>query len=893
MELSKDDNKEDVKTTCPYCGVGCGVIARQDDENKWRTVGDPDHPANFGRLCSKGSALEETLDLDGRLLFPEIGGERASWGQAIDKISGKFREIMETDGPQAIGFYLSGQMLTEDYYVANKLAKGFIGSSHVDTNSRLCMASSVAGHKRAFGTDTVPNCYEDLDQADLIVLVGSNAAWCHPVLFQRMLKNKQERGAKIVSIDVRPTATSADADLSLIIKPGTDAYLFNGLLAYLSDSLTIDYVYVAEHCEGFENAVVTARETSPDAKTVARRCGLKEADVRAFWQLFRDTPKTLTCYSQGINQSSSGTNKVGAIVNCHLATGRIGKTGSGPLSLTGQPNAMGGREVGGLANQLAAHMDFDPSARDKVKRFWDAPSLVAREGLKAVDMFDAVYAGRIRAIWIMCTNPVVSLPRSSKIAEALSRAELVIVSDCMNNTDTIKHAHIKLPAATWGEKSGTVTNSERRISRQRSFLPLPGEAKPDWWAMCEVAKAMGFEQEFSFNGPGEIFDEHARLSAFENDGTRDFDLSGLTGMSAEDYDAMEPVQWPVTPEGAQSRLFEKGGFFRPNKKAVLQPVVPELPKERATTEYPIILNTGRVRDHWHTMTRTSKSPRLSSHRNEPFVELSPVDAEKRSLAEGDLARVSSAHGEALLRVRIDPSQPVGMAFSPIHWSGQNSACGRVGDLITGHCDPFSGQPESKTMPIDVKRVALSSSALLLSRDPLDVKEMPYWAEWTTSNCKAYALGATSTPEQGWSQWFKQKLGGASHDLLEYWDAVRGDYRAALFAGDTLISMLTVRQNMELVSTSTLDAFFAKESFEPSKRRAVLSLRSLDGLADKGPTVCACFSVGLNEISAIIASGKAVSAEDVGKLLKAGTNCGSCVPEIRGLFEKTAAFEAAE
>src|SRR5205823_427588 len=370
------------RTTCPYCGVGCGVLATPDNSGGAAISGDPGHPANFGRLCSKGSALGETLGLANRLLYPMIRCgkrpiEQVAWSDAPDHGAHRFQHIIARDGPGAVAFYLSGQLLTEDYYVANKLMKGFIGSANVDTNSRLCMASSVAGHRRAFGADTVPGSYDDLDAADLLVLVGSNAAWCHPVLFQRMVKNKRERGAKIVVIDPRRTATAEEADLHLPIAPGMDTALFCGLLVHLADLCALDYGYIDAHTRGFENALAQARAIAPDLAATARITRLPRADVGRFFDLFRATPNTVTCFSQGVNQSAQGTDKVNAIINCHLASGRIGRPGQGPFSLTGQPNAMGGREVGGLANQLAAHMRFTPADIERVGRFWNAPRMAA------------------------------------------------------------------------------------------------------------------------------------------------------------------------------------------------------------------------------------------------------------------------------------------------------------------------------------------------------------------------------------------------------------------------------------------------------------------------------------------------------------------------------------
>ncbi len=579
-----------VRTTCPYCGVGCGVLARPDGGDGAAIAGDPDHPANFGRLCSKGSALGETLGLCGRLLHPmlrQADGKlaRVDWPAALDHVADGLRRIIARDGPDAVAFYLSGQLLTEDYYVANKLMKGFIGSGNVDTNSRLCMASSVAGHRRAFGTDTVPGTYEDLDTADLLILVGSNAAWCHPVLFQRMVRNKQERGAKIVVIDPRHNASTEDADLFLALAPGTDTALFCGLLVHLADRHALDYRYIDSYTIDFENVLARARAIAPDLATTAKITHLPAADVARFFDLFRSTSKTVTCFSQGVNQSAQGTDKVNAIINCHLATGRIGRRGKGPFSLTGQPNAMGGREVGGLANQLAAHMQFTPEDIDRVRRFWNAPRMAVREGLKAVELFDAIARGRVKALWVMATNPAVSLPQASRAREALERLELFVVSENVLANDTVDAgAHVLLPACAWGEKDGTVTNSERRISRQRAFLPAPGETKPDWWIVSQVARRLGFAAAFSFPSAAQVFREHAALSAFENNGTRAFDLGGLANISDGDFDALDPVQWPLR-EGENRhgrkdrRFFMAGQFYTPSCKGRF--VAPEPPTSKA------------------------------------------------------------------------------------------------------------------------------------------------------------------------------------------------------------------------------------------------------------------------------------------------------------------------
>src|SRR6201747_3266138 len=539
------------RTTCPYCGVGCGVLATPDGSGGAAIAGDPEHPANFGRLCSKGSALGETLGLDDRLLYPLIRCskgtmERVAWSDALDHVAHRFAHIIKRDGPGAVAFYLSGQLLTEDYYVANKLMKGFVGSGNVDTNSRLCMASSVAGHRRAFGADTVPGCYEDLDEADLLVLVGSNAAWCHPVLYQRMLANKQKRGARIVVIDPRRTDTAGDADLFLGLKPGTDTALFSGLLVQLADTGVLDRDYIVQHTSGFDEALTRARSIAGSVAATALATGLTEQDVATFFKMFRDTERVVTGFSQGVNQSAQGTDKVNAIINCHLATARIGKPGASPFSLTGQPNAMGGREVGGLANQLAAHMGFTPPDIDRVRRFWKAPRIATHEGLKAVQMFEAIARGEIKALWVIGTNPAVSLPHADATRAALKKLELFVISENVRSNDTVKSgAHVLLPAQAWGEKSGTVTNSERRISRQRAFLTPPGETKPDWWIVSEVAKRLGFGAAFDFNSAADVFREHAALSAFENDGARDFDIGALASLSDQGFEAMAPVLWPT------------------------------------------------------------------------------------------------------------------------------------------------------------------------------------------------------------------------------------------------------------------------------------------------------------------------------------------------------------
>src|SRR3984893_3336943 len=559
-----------VRTTCPYCGVGCGVLARVTD-GVTHILGDPEHPANRGTLCSKGSALGDTVGLQGRLLRPQMRGVEVEWDVALDAVAQGFRGFIEQHGPDSVAFYVSGQLLTEDYSVANKLMKGFIGSANIDTNSRLCMSSAVAAHKRAFGEDLVPTNYEDLELADLIVLVGSNLAWCHPVLYQRILKAKERRPSmRVVVIDPRRTPTCDRADLHLPLRAGTDVTLFNGLLIWLARHQMVNHAFVETHTRGAAQALLVAEDTAGDVGAVARLCGLDARALQDFYEWFGSTERVVTLFSQGVNQSSSGTDKANSIINAHLLTGRIGRPGTGPFSITGQPNATGGREVGGLANTLAAHMELENAHHRRiVQDFWAAPRIAERPGLKAVDLFEAMHRGQVKAVWIIGTNPVVSLPNADRAREALRRCDLVVVSDCVAQTDTTALAHILLPAAAWGEKEGTVTNSDRHISRQRIFLPLPAMARPDWWMICQVAQRLGFHEGFGYSSVAEIFDEHASLSAQGKNGTRAFELSGLVGLSEQGYAGLTPTQWPMArPDGQGApRLFGDGRFYHADGRA--------------------------------------------------------------------------------------------------------------------------------------------------------------------------------------------------------------------------------------------------------------------------------------------------------------------------------------
>jgi len=875
------------RTTCPYCGVGCGVIAGRSAKGAITIAGDADHPANFGRLCSKGSALGETLGESGRLLHPIVRGQRVDWNVALDTVAHGFADIVAKHGPDAVAFYASGQLLTEDYYVANKLMKGYIGSANIDTNSRLCMSSAVAAHKRAFGEDLVPVSYADLEVADLIVLVGSNAAWCHPVLFQRMLAAKAQRPQmKLVVIDPRRTATCEFADLHLPVKAGTDVWLFNGLLAWLHRSGFSDAAFVEQYTSGMAQALAVADATAGDTAAVARACGLDERQLVEFFALFARHERAITMFSQGVNQSSAGTDKANSIINCHLATARIGLPGMGPFSITGQPNAMGGREVGGMATMLASHMDLENAQhRRTVQQFWNSPAIANKPGLKAVDLFEAMHAGKVKAVWIMATNPVVSLPDADRVREALRRCDLVVVSDCIAATDTNALAHVLLPAAAWGEKEGTVTNSERRISRQRAFLPLPGEAKPDWWIVAQVAQRMGHREAFAYENAHSIFVEHAALSGEDAAGNRAFDISGLAEISGSEYESLPPLRWPVPAriargDGGDSFSIAQR-FYHPDGRARFIATAPELPVHRTSQEFPFALNTGRIRDQWHTMTRSGRSPRLTSHITEAYVDLHGDDAERLGLREGLLAQVTTRWGSAIVRVRCSGEMQPGSIFVPIHWSDQFCSHGRIGALVNPVVDPISGEPEFKHTPARVERFAAAWFGFALTRSSIDTSSLDWWTRSDGTDCVRTELaGQQSLPDvRAWAA----HLLGSGEEQVDYRDDSKGVYRSAVISGNRLQSVLFIARNAELPDRGWLSSLFRKKVLSIADRDLLLLGASARPGADHGPVVCSCFGVARGAIVSAISKQSLQTPQDVGRVLRAGTNCGSCLSEIKQLL----------
>lgn len=875
-----------IRTTCAYCGVGCGIVATIADNGDVDIAGDENHPANYGRLCGKGASLADTLTLHDRLLYPEVAGRRETWSNAINLVASRFKQTIERYGPDSVAFYVSGQLLTEDYYLANKLMKGFIGSGNIDTNSRLCMASSVAGHKRAFGEDVVPGVYSDIELADIVILIGSNLAWCHPVLHQRLLEARIKKGTKIVVIDPRATATTGVADMHLALRAGTDVALFNGLLKYLIDHSHHNERYIAQHCDGFENAKHNAE--SYDLTTVSDITGLPTNELIAFYQMFAATPASVSIYSQGVNQSTSGSDKVNAIINLHLATGRIGKPGCGPFSVTGQPNAMGGRETGGLANMLAAHIDFDDvSGAESVRKFWNAPSLATKSGLKAVELFDEIANGTVKALWVMATNPAVSISSSKQVQDAIEKCDFVVVSDIVKHTDTALGANVLLPAAGWGEKDGTVTNSERCISRQRQLVPFPGEVRPDWWMIAEVAKKMGYGSEFEYSGAAAIFREYAAMTGIKSDRDRALDISPLAQISEQAFDALHPARWPLrnlTKSNSGERLYTDGRFSTPNGKAKFIETAYRPPHSVTSTDYPFILNSGRIRDQWHTMTRSLNSSQLSNHIAEPYVEINPVDAKRLAIQDAELVTVAGHESSILVRALITERTVAGNLFVPMHWSAEYSSKARVNELIASEVDPVSGQPELKYAAVSAHRFPGAWYGFAALRDWQEPPKLKYWARMRTESGWRVEL-ANDVPERDYTSFFFS-FGQfpESVEVLKYEDKTRG-----------LIRLLAVQDNL------IVGAFFAASEPVKVARTEVLNYlgKPVDTADvallftgnrpgktnDEGAIICSCHLIGANTIRQAVIEG-ATTVNAVGSKTAAGTNCGSCRMEIQQIINTT-------
>ncbi|MGD8177163.1 molybdopterin-dependent oxidoreductase [Marinimicrobium sp. ARAG 43.8] len=892
-------------TTCPYCGVGCGVTMKLDDTNReWRAKGLADHPANFGRLCVKGSALGETLTDRERLLYPEIDGVRTDWAHALETVASRLNETIARYGSDSVAFYVSGQLLTEDYYVANKLMKGFIGSANIDTNSRLCMSSAVAAHKKVLGADAVPGCYRDLEQADLVILTGSNMAWTHPVVYQRLVAAKQARpDMKVVVIDPRVTATCDLADLHLPIAAGSDGFLFTGLLAWCARQGVLDETFIKAHTHGFADCLAAAEATCPDVTSTARHCEVPEATLQRFFELFAATPRTVTVFSQGINQSDTGVDKASAILHCHLATGRIGKPGATPFSITGQPNAMGGREVGGLANQLAAHMGFDDA--ETVARFWSAPQTATAPGLKAVDLFRAVESGRIKAIWIMATNPVVSMPEADRVRQALAQCPTVIVSDCVADTDTLRLAHVRLPAAGWGEKDGTVTNSERRISRQRAFLPLPGDAKPDWWIISAVARKMGFERAFSYTQPSQIFREHAALSGYRNEGRRAFDISALACLTEQQYDELQPVQWPlrddnrgngetsVAPDASGTeRLFTDGQFYFADRRARFVPITPRRPQATISDAWPWLLNTGRIRDQWHTMTRTGRAARLLTHISEPFVAVHPEDMTQSGLEDGELVCVQSALGECVVTARATDAQTPGQVFMPIHWNDCFASAARVDSLVDGVVDHESGQPAFKQTPVRLSRFGAQWQALVITAEPVNAPDSKYhyWCRIPDQNLVRWRLAGVQPVS---ADWLKDRCPNVTY-WAEMIDAGRGHFRLLGYKEGRVVCFAALAPELTALDEEWLAEQLRRPEADTETQADSQQLIAgcPGGQRDTSPVLCSCHQVREAALETAVQNG-CTELNALCQHTRAGTGCGSCLPELKSLIAHVRALQPEE
>ncbi len=922
----------ETRSTCPYCGVGCGVIIESTGAQITGVRGDPAHPANFGRLCSKGSTLHLTaapeVTQQMRLLQPLQRLQRGAapqpvgWDAALDLATDRFADIIRTHGPDAVGFYVSGQLLTEDYYVFNKLAKGLIGTNNIDTNSRLCMSSAVAGYKQTLGADAPPACYEDIDQAGCLFIAGSNTAWAHPILFRRIEAARRANPAlKLIVVDPRRTDTSGSADLFLQIQPGTDVALFNGLLYIMLWEGWLDPAYIAAHTSGFDALKATLQEYTP--YLVAQTCGIDKQALYEAARLFAtggtgDVQRrgaTLSLYCQGLNQSSSGTAKNAALINLHLATGQIGKPGAGPFSLTGQPNAMGGREVGGLANLLSAHRDLaNPQHRAEVAALWGVPAVPDTPGKTAVEMFQAAADGEIKALWIACTNPAHSMPDQATVRRALERAEFVVVQDAFAHTATGELADLLLPASTWGEKDGTVTNSERRISRVRPAVPAPGQARHDWQIAVDFARrlqACGIGPRhalFPYDTPESIWNEHR-----ESTRGRDLDITGLRYAMLE----ASPQQWPC-PEGhtsGQARLYADGVFPTPDGRARFANTAYREVAEPRESRYPFALTTGRLRDQWHGMSRTGTLGRLFGHVAEPAVQLNPQDMARRGLAEGDLVHITSKRGSIVVPLQASEDVAMGQSFMAMHWgpeylgglSSNGQPLAGVNALTTAAYCPDSKQPELKHAAVKILKAELPWTLLALAWLPtegaLATREAlrALMARFPFASCVPFGRERTGVllraaahepPPEALLAEIETLLRLDDGSVLRYADVKRGQRRAVrlqrhperstveafLLAGDTRAEVW-------------LKPLLQDELPAQAYGRALLQGSAQAPVAMAAPSrqVCTCFNVSESAIQTQLLRCRGSEGERLAQLqqaLQCGTNCGSCVPELQRLVRAT-------
>jgi assimilatory nitrate reductase catalytic subunit len=931
------------RSTCPYCGVGCGVIIESKGAQITGVQGDPDHPANFGRLCTKGSTLHLTathaITQHTRLLEPQLRGERTaprspvSWDHALNTATERFAQIIETHGPDAVGFYVSGQLLTEDYYVFNKLAKGLVGTNNIDTNSRLCMSSAVAGYKQTLGADAPPTCYDDIHHARTIFIAGANTALAHPILFRRIEDAKRANPAlRIIVADPRRTETADAADLFLPLLPGTDVALFHSMLHVMLWEGWADNAFIAAHTQGFDALKNRVRDFAP--KDAAAICGLREADVvqAARWFAGLDTDPTdvaasrrqptLSLYCQGLNQSSSGTAKNAALINLHLATGQIGKAGAGPFSLTGQPNAMGGREVGGMANLLSAHRDLaNPQHRAEIAKLWGVESVPSEPGKTAIDMFQAAADGEIKALWIACTNPAQSMPDLLTVRRALERCEFVVVQEAFSTTATCAYADLLLPASTWGEKSGTVTNSERRISRMRAAVPAPGQARADWHIAADFARRLEARLNahpsadtaslFAYATPEAVWCEHR-----ESTRGRDLDITGLSYAQLE----AAPQQWPC-PAGAtqgQARLYENGTFATPDGKARFFDTPYVLLAEPRNVRFPFSLNTGRLRDQWHGMSRTGTTGRLFGQVPEPQVQMHAQDMARLGLAEGSLVHVTSRRGSITLPASASPQVAPAQAFIAMHWgeeflSGATStghtAAGVNALTVSAYC-PSSKQPELKHTAVKILKAELPWKLLCVAWLADEAQALraraelrPLMAAFSFATCVPFGrersgvLFRAASPEaaeQVLIERIETTLGLNTADALHYADKQKGQRRSMRLGGTGAATRLEgFLLAGDISAQAWIQPLLQDELPAQAYGRLLLSPGakppSSVATASRGKQVCSCLDVHEAPIVAFLNTAHGPPEARLTQLqaqLHCGTQCGSCVPELKQLVQAT-------
>jgi assimilatory nitrate reductase catalytic subunit len=904
----------ETKSTCPYCGVGCGVIIESDGAQITGVRGDPDHPANFGRLCSKGSTLHLTaaasVTTQTRLLQPMRRVLRSqtpgpiAWDAALDELAVR---LANTE-PERIGLYISGQLLTEDYYVFNKLAKGLLGTNNVDTNSRLCMSSAVAGYKATLGADAPPCSYEDLAHAKTVFIAGSNTAWAHPILMRRLEDAKRANPAqKWIVVDPRRTETAEAADLHLQILPGTDVALFNGIAHLLLWEGFADRAFIDAHTNGFDALRDAVRNCTP--QLTAQLCGIKEdALVQAARWFGQHTP-TLSLYCQGLNQSTSGTDKNAALINLHLLTGQIGKPGAGPFSLTGQPNAMGGREVGGLANLLSAHRDLsNPQHRAEVAALWGVDDVPSQPGLSAVEMFRAAADGALDVLWIVCTNPAQSMPDQAMVRRALERCPFVVVQEAYATTATARYADLLLPATTWGEKDGTATNSERRISRVRPAIEAPGQARHDWRIAVDVAQRIEARQGrarrlFAYDSPESIWNEH-------RESTRGRDLD-ITGLSYAILEHTGPQQWPYA-QGAthgQMRLYADGVFPTPDGRARFSAAAQRPAAEKRDAHYPFSLTTGRLRDQWHGASRTGTLGRLFGHASEPVVEMHPSDLARLRLNSGDLVTLKTRRGAIVLPTAANDAVAPTQSFVAMHWGSEFMAGAGVNALTNGAFCPQSKQPELKhaaakiskaELPYRVQARAWLQADLALSRREqlLQLLAGQPYAVCTPFGREPdhhvgvwlHAASAEPWPDALLAQ-IESLLGLTGPDVLRYTDPRAGQRRAMRLArsGDTTRVAAFVLAG-DVRAAGWIGELLVEQRPADLYGHALLSASPVAPvpLPARGAQVCSCFDVTEPQIETALARCAGTPDAQLAQLqgeLKCGTQCGSCLTKLRSMVRK--------